>query len=74
MCCRPLPSLPLVREALMPRSCGQQASYEKLEILGDAVLKYQATLHCFKAYPQAHEGLPSFLSLPQAFHIHIAEA
>jgi len=26
--------------------------------VGDAVLKYQATLHCFRAYPQAHEGTP----------------
>ena len=39
---RPVPSLPAVREALMPRSCGQPTSYEKLEIVGDAVLKYEA--------------------------------
>jgi len=42
----------------MPRSCGQQASLEKAEIVGDAYLKFAATLYLFREYPKAHVGAP----------------
>ena len=43
-------------EALMPRSCLQHISYERLEIIGDALLKFETTLHCYRAFPLCHEG------------------
>jgi dsRNA-specific ribonuclease len=49
-----------VVEAMMPMACRQDVNYERLEILGDAFLKYAATLYVFNAFPKAHEGcLPS---------------
>ena len=46
----------LVLEALVPRLCGEDFSLERLETLGDAFLKYAATLFLFSSFPQAHEG------------------
>lgn len=54
--CRKLPDLAAILEALMPTSCQQGLSYERLEIIGDAYLKFETTLHCFRAFPLCHEG------------------
>ncbi|KAK9823040.1 hypothetical protein WJX81_002311 [Elliptochloris bilobata] len=51
-----LPSVLGMAEALIPRSCQEALDYERLETLGDACLKYSASLHLFNAFPAAHEG------------------
>ena len=48
----------LMLEAIMPRMAGETFSYERLETLGDAVLKHAVSLHLVQTYPSAHEGLP----------------
>ena len=48
-------------EALIPKSCQEELDYERLETLGDACLKYSASLHLFNAFPAAHEGTPPSL-------------
>lgn len=53
---RAQPPLIMVAEALMPRGCLPNFCSERLENLGDAYLKYSTSLHCFFAYPKAHEG------------------
>ncbi|KAJ2708321.1 Dicer-like protein 1, partial [Coemansia spiralis] len=45
-----------VREALTASSANGDVSYERLETLGDAVLKYITTVMAFVSYPDAHEG------------------
>ena len=47
-------------EALIPKSCQEELDYERLETLGDACLKYSASLHLFNAFPAAHEGALPF--------------
>lgn len=61
-----VPELKRVVEALMPMACRQDVNYERLETLGDAFLKYAASLYAFTAFPRAHEGtdLPSPSLLP----------
>ena len=49
--------LEMMLEAIMPRMAGEAFSYERLETLGDAVLKQAASLHLHQAYPAAHEGV-----------------
>lgn len=49
-------SLQQVIEALMPNRCQEFMSLERLEILGDAVLKFHASWHLYSANPRAHEG------------------
>eukprot|EP00884_Botryococcus_braunii_P004671 jgi/Botrbrau1/14204/Bobra.0291s0009.1 len=51
-----VPGVSKVVEALMPMACRQDVNYERLEILGDAFLKYAASLYVFTAFPRAHEG------------------
>ncbi|KAJ2306279.1 Dicer-like protein 1 [Coemansia sp. RSA 2706] len=46
-----------VREAITSSSANTDLSYERLETLGDSVLKYIATVMLFVAYPDAHEGI-----------------
>lgn len=55
MFCRP-PSLDRMMEALTPQGCQEQHSYERLENLGDAFVKYSTCLSLFTIYPRAHEG------------------
>jgi ribonuclease-3 len=45
-----------VAEALVPRACQAGLDYERLETLGDACLKFSASLHLYHAFPAAHEG------------------
>lgn len=56
-------TLPVVLEAVTPCHCCQNFSYERLEAIGDAYLKYAASLSCYLAFPLAHEG-------KVFFHIH----
>ena len=49
-------SVELVIEALMPSKCQEAISLERLEVLGDAVLKYIASLFLYSHRPTAHEG------------------
>ncbi|KAK9795892.1 hypothetical protein WJX73_009969 [Symbiochloris irregularis] len=49
-------SLQQVIEALMPNRCQEFMSLERLEILGDAVLKFHASWHLYSANARAHEG------------------
>ena len=53
---RRLPDVLGMAEALIPKSCQEVLDYERLETLGDACLKYSASLHLFNAFPNAHEG------------------
>ncbi|KAJ2785802.1 Dicer-like protein 1 [Coemansia javaensis] len=46
-----------VREALTSSSANIDVCYERLETLGDSVLKYITTVMVFVAYPDAHEGI-----------------
>ncbi|KAJ2162885.1 Dicer-like protein 1 [Coemansia sp. RSA 552] len=46
-----------VREALTSGSSNMDKNYERLETLGDAVLKYIVSVMLFVSYPDAHEGM-----------------
>ena len=50
------PSVLAITESLMSKSCDNNFNYERLEIIGDAFLKFEASLHCFRAFPTSHEG------------------
>jgi len=51
-----LPGVLGIAEALVPRACQAGLDYERLETLGDACLKFSASLHLYHAFPAAHEG------------------
>ncbi|XP_021852349.2 endoribonuclease Dicer homolog 3 [Spinacia oleracea] len=51
----PMPSS-LILEALTTLRCCEDFSSERLELLGDSVLKYAVSCHVFLKYPQKHEG------------------
>ena len=55
--CRQVP-VKLMMEAIMPRMAEEAFSYERLETLGDAVLKHAVSLYLLQACPTAHEGMP----------------
>jgi dsRNA-specific ribonuclease len=44
-----------ILEAITPASCQEDVSYERLENLGDAFLKYAASVHVFLAHPQVRQ-------------------
>ncbi|MCH82405.1 endoribonuclease dicer 3a-like, partial [Trifolium medium] len=46
----------LVLEALTTLRCCEKFSMERLELLGDSVLKYAVSCHLFLKYPKIHEG------------------
>ncbi|KAL5698311.1 helicase protein [Ranunculus cassubicifolius] len=46
----------LVLEALTSRRCCEDFSLERLELLGDSVLKYVVSYTLFLKYPKKHEG------------------
>ncbi|KZV28338.1 endoribonuclease Dicer3a [Dorcoceras hygrometricum] len=46
----------VILEALTTLGCMERFSMERLEFLGDAVLKYAASCHLFLKYPKKHEG------------------
>ncbi|CAL5041650.1 unnamed protein product [Urochloa decumbens] len=46
----------LILEALTTLRCCEDFSMERLELLGDSVLKYAVSSHLFLAFPDNHEG------------------
>ncbi|XP_056166664.1 endoribonuclease Dicer homolog 3 isoform X3 [Syzygium oleosum] len=46
----------LILEALTTLRCCESFSMERLELLGDSVLKYAVSNHLFLKYPKKHEG------------------
>ncbi|XP_043722967.1 endoribonuclease Dicer homolog 3a isoform X4 [Telopea speciosissima] len=46
----------LILEALTTLRCCEKFSLERLELLGDSVLKYAVSCHLFLRYPKKHEG------------------
>ncbi|XXG48939.1 hypothetical protein AAC387_Pa02g3257 [Persea americana] len=46
----------LILEALTTLRCCEDFSLERLELLGDSVLKYVVSCHLFLKFPQKHEG------------------
>ncbi|CAN0863618.1 Endoribonuclease Dicer homolog 3a [Linum grandiflorum] len=49
----------LILEAISTRRCCEDFSFERLELLGDSVLKYAVSYHLFLKHPDQHEGLLS---------------
>ncbi|KAH7319660.1 dicer-like protein 2 [Stachybotrys elegans] len=50
-------NLELIREAISCRSAGEPCNYERLEFLGDSVLKYCAVVHVFGKHPTMPESI-----------------
>ncbi|KAK2965570.1 hypothetical protein RJ640_018736 [Escallonia rubra] len=46
----------LILEALTTLRCNESFSMERLELLGDSVLKYAVSCHLFLKYPEKNEG------------------
>ncbi|KAF7134712.1 hypothetical protein RHSIM_Rhsim08G0003600 [Rhododendron simsii] len=46
----------LILEAISTLRCSESFSMERLELLGDSVLKYAVSCHLFLKYPEKHEG------------------
>ncbi|URE03024.1 hypothetical protein MUK42_19700 [Musa troglodytarum] len=46
----------LILEAMTTLRCCENFSLERLELLGDSVLKYAVSCHLFLKYPKKHEG------------------
>ncbi|XP_006645199.1 endoribonuclease Dicer homolog 3a isoform X3 [Oryza brachyantha] len=46
----------LILEAITTLRCSEDFSMERLELLGDSVLKYAVTCHLFLKFPDKHEG------------------
>ncbi|XP_059641179.1 endoribonuclease Dicer homolog 3 [Cornus florida] len=46
----------LILEAITTLTCSESFSMERLELLGDSVLKYAVSCHLFLKYPKKHEG------------------
>ncbi|KAL9272676.1 Endoribonuclease Dicer homolog 3a-like protein [Drosera capensis] len=46
----------LILEALTTLRCCETFSMERLELLGDSVLKYSMSCHLYLKYPEKHEG------------------
>ncbi|KAI9112330.1 hypothetical protein K1719_016853 [Acacia pycnantha] len=53
--CFQIPSS-LILEALTTLKCCESFSMERLELLGDSVLKYAVSCHLYLRYPEKHEG------------------
>jgi hypothetical protein len=52
----------------MPMGCHQEKNYERLEILGDAFLKYAASLYVYSANPNWHEGMAQRMGIDAPWH------
>ncbi len=51
-----MPNIVYVLDALTPKACQEDYSYERSEVLGDAFLKYAVSLFLFLKFPEAHGG------------------
>lgn len=60
------PSLPLMIQCLTPRAINEGSDSERLEMLGDMLLKFVITVELFRIYPQRHEG---FLTLQRSDYV-----
>lgn len=47
----------LLFESVTSKQCQEHLNYERLEFIGDALLKYAASLYLYWAHPTAHEGM-----------------
>jgi dsRNA-specific ribonuclease len=54
------PNASLMLEALSPRLVGEMIDSERLELLGDSLLKLVTTVEVFRIFPTKHEGFLSF--------------
>lgn len=45
-----------ILEAITTLRCCEDFSLERLELLGDSVLKYAVSCHLFLKFPEKHEG------------------
>jgi dsRNA-specific ribonuclease len=54
------PNASLMLEALSPRLVGEMIDSERLEVLGDSLLKLVTTVEVFRIFPTKHEGFLSF--------------
>lgn len=52
----PFISATLIMQALTTLRCMESFSFERLELLGDSVLKYAVSCHLFLKYDKKHEG------------------
>ncbi|XP_057844127.2 endoribonuclease Dicer homolog 3a isoform X2 [Cryptomeria japonica] len=52
----PFISATLIMQALTTMRCMESFSFERLELLGDSVLKYAVSCHLFLKYDKKHEG------------------
>jgi dsRNA-specific ribonuclease len=50
-------------EAIMPAACLEPLSYERMETLGDAFLKYSACLHLFLQFPMVRQITSRWLTV-----------
>jgi hypothetical protein len=50
------PTLPQILEAITTLRCCEDFSMERLELLGDSVLKYAVSAHLFMTFLNKHEG------------------
>lgn len=55
----PVLDIELLYQSVTCRSCHEVSNYERLEFIGDAALKYIASLFCYFKHPVAHEGILS---------------
>lgn len=51
------PETMLVMEAITSKACQELICYETLETLGDAFLKFAVSVHLYRLFPRAHEGV-----------------
>eukprot|EP00803_Ostreobium_quekettii_P002896 evm.model.scf_898EXC.5 EVM.evm.TU.scf_898EXC.5 scf_898EXC:44547-57562(-) len=52
-----IPDVQMLYESVTSKHCGEHCNYERLEFMGDALLKYAATMHLYWSFPEAHEGI-----------------
>jgi ERCC4-related helicase/dsRNA-specific ribonuclease len=56
----PVPKASLMLEAISPRLVGEMIDSERLELLGDSLLKLVTTVEVFRLFPTKHEGFLTF--------------
>ena len=56
-------------EAFTTSRCLEPFSYERLELLGDSILKYAISSHVFLKYQEKHEGQLSALRARQVSNV-----
>lgn len=54
--CPAPPNVAMIYESVTTKSSHEHCTYERLEFIGDAALKYVSSIYCFFKYPVGHEG------------------